>query len=276
MINYSLTHFTTGEFAKLCNVTKDTLFHYDKIGIFSPEIIDENGYRYYSVSQIEVLSVISILKELDMPLKEIKAYLDKRSPEELVLLLEKQESLIDKKIKDLQSMKYLIYKKAQITKKACNIDTTKITIQEMKPEYLVITEMDLIATEKNTAISIAEHINFCGQNQIYSPYSIGCMQSKEAIENNIYTDYSYFYTRVKKKPKNIPIFIKEAGSYVVAYHKGGYYTIGETYDKVLKYLKDNNISSEGYFFEDALLDELSVKGYENYVLKISIKVKDSI
>ena len=40
--------FTTGEFAKLCNTTKETLFHYDKIGILKPKFIKRNGYRYYS------------------------------------------------------------------------------------------------------------------------------------------------------------------------------------------------------------------------------------
>ncbi|MFE4512310.1 MerR family DNA-binding transcriptional regulator, partial [Bacillus subtilis] len=41
-------YFTTGEFSKLCRVKKQTLFHYDEIGLFSPEIKKENGYRYYS------------------------------------------------------------------------------------------------------------------------------------------------------------------------------------------------------------------------------------
>ena len=31
-------YLTTGEFAKLAGVSKHTLFHYDKIGLLSPEI----------------------------------------------------------------------------------------------------------------------------------------------------------------------------------------------------------------------------------------------
>ena len=31
----SKNYFTTGEFAKICGVKKQTLFHYDDIGIFS-------------------------------------------------------------------------------------------------------------------------------------------------------------------------------------------------------------------------------------------------
>lgn len=29
-------YFTTGDFAKLCEVTKQTLFHYDNIGLLCP------------------------------------------------------------------------------------------------------------------------------------------------------------------------------------------------------------------------------------------------
>ena len=50
-------YFTTGEFAKLWGVKKQTLFHYDEIGIFKPAIKKPNGYRYYSYQQFEVFGV---------------------------------------------------------------------------------------------------------------------------------------------------------------------------------------------------------------------------
>lgn len=95
-------YFTTGEFAHLCNVKKQTLFHYDDIGILSPEIVGENGYRYYSYTQLEVFSTIAMLKELDMPLADIKRYLDHRSPAAFIALLEKQQLEVEEKIKELQ------------------------------------------------------------------------------------------------------------------------------------------------------------------------------
>lgn len=33
-------YMTTGEFARRMGVTKNTLFHYDNIGLFLPEIVD--------------------------------------------------------------------------------------------------------------------------------------------------------------------------------------------------------------------------------------------
>ena len=57
-------YFTTGDFAKLCQVTKHTLFYYDEIKVFCPEYIDEKEYRFYSPNQIEIFSVIHILVKL--------------------------------------------------------------------------------------------------------------------------------------------------------------------------------------------------------------------
>lgn len=73
-------YFTTGEFAKLCHVKKQTLFHYDEIGLLSPEIKKANGYRYYSYHQFELFQVISLFKEVGIPLKRIKPLLTDKTP----------------------------------------------------------------------------------------------------------------------------------------------------------------------------------------------------
>ena len=71
-------YLTTGEFAKLAGVTKHTLFYYDEI-IFSPRSkMKRTDTRYYYLSQLEVLDVIYILRELNMPLNEIQSYMDSR------------------------------------------------------------------------------------------------------------------------------------------------------------------------------------------------------
>ncbi|MGM0851381.1 MAG: MerR family DNA-binding transcriptional regulator [Bacillota bacterium] len=50
------THLTTGQFAKLSGVTKDTLFHYDKIGIFSPDYMDRYRKKYTPCYFMSVLN----------------------------------------------------------------------------------------------------------------------------------------------------------------------------------------------------------------------------
>lgn len=118
-------YFNTGEFAKLCNVKKQTLFHYDDIGLFSPEIKDENGYRYYSVQQFEVFNVILILKEIGMPLKEIKHYLDNKTPEALIELFENKITQVNKEIENLKRIRKFMKNKIEITKKLVSLTILK-------------------------------------------------------------------------------------------------------------------------------------------------------
>jgi DNA-binding transcriptional MerR regulator len=52
-----------GEFSNICKVSTKTLRYYAEIGlIFSEEINSENGYRYYSIDQLETMLLINRLK----------------------------------------------------------------------------------------------------------------------------------------------------------------------------------------------------------------------
>lgn len=89
------TLLKAGEFASLCRVKKDTLLHYDHIGILKPEYVAENGYRYYSVRQLYTFDLISALKRLGMSLQDIKLYIDERNPSAFLSLLNQQLSVLE-------------------------------------------------------------------------------------------------------------------------------------------------------------------------------------
>ncbi|MEG2638768.1 MAG: Nif3-like dinuclear metal center hexameric protein, partial [Clostridiales bacterium] len=72
--------FTAGQFAKLHNINKRTLLYYDEIGLLSPELKGENGYRYYTYHQSQILEMLLTLRELDMSIKDIMKYMEKVAP----------------------------------------------------------------------------------------------------------------------------------------------------------------------------------------------------
>lgn len=266
-------YFTTGEFAKLVGVTKHTLFHYDKVGIFSPKIKGENDYRYYSAFQIEAFFVISTLKELGMPLKEIKQYLDSRGPESLVELLQKEQIKIDNKINKLKSMKELISQKIEITKSYFDVDLNEISIiKQEKDEFLLLTDVVHWTDDKGLSLALSNHIKSCSKNKILRPYSIGQILDLSSIENGDYYAYKYFYTKVSRSFKRTIAYTKKSGDYLSIYHTSGYSDIDKSYKKLLIFAKNNNLKLDGYIFEDPILDELSVVGYDNFVVKISCKI----
>lgn len=268
-------YFNTGEFAKLCNVKKQTLFHYDDIGIFSPEIKDEKGYRYYSYPQFDVFNVITILKEINMPLKEIKTYLDNRTPEALINLFEEKILQVDKDIEVLKRMRKLMETKISITKKACNMDYSKISIEYLDEEYLVLSKSIENVSHKEYLKIISEHMNYCNISNLNSGYSIGAMINKENILAGVKDNYSYLYTKLSSK-ENLPyLFTKPKGIYCIAFHQGDYREIDSTYKRILKFLKNLNLEISRYAFEEFILDETSVKGYENYVTQVFVELSSN-
>lgn len=126
-------YYTTGEFAELCGIKKKTLFHYDDIDLFKPEKVMSNGYRYYSKYQLEVFNVISVLKEIGMPLKEIKKFLDKRNPENTLQLLKYEKEQVEKEIHNLKRIQKLLEVKLNLIEVGIN-STSELVLEEKEEE----------------------------------------------------------------------------------------------------------------------------------------------
>ncbi|GGC98700.1 MerR family transcriptional regulator [Thalassobacillus devorans] len=64
------------EVADLVGISVRTLHHYDEIGLLKPDTTTDAGYRVYSDANLETLQQILFFKEVDFPLKRIKATLE--------------------------------------------------------------------------------------------------------------------------------------------------------------------------------------------------------
>ena len=67
---------TVGEVSALTGVSVRALHHYDRIGLLPPAEVSEAGYRLYDDKSLERLSAILLFRELEFPLKDIRAILD--------------------------------------------------------------------------------------------------------------------------------------------------------------------------------------------------------
>lgn len=67
---------TVNEVSKFTGVSVRTLHHYDAIGLLKPTKVTKAGYRLYDDTAISRLQIILMFRELQFPLKEIKAILD--------------------------------------------------------------------------------------------------------------------------------------------------------------------------------------------------------
>jgi DNA-binding transcriptional MerR regulator len=65
-----------GEFARRSRLSLKALRLYDERGVLAPSRVDQaSGYRYYSTAQLEEARLIVMLRQLQVPLAEIKELL---------------------------------------------------------------------------------------------------------------------------------------------------------------------------------------------------------
>ncbi|MEJ8305923.1 helix-turn-helix domain-containing protein [Saccharibacillus sacchari] len=94
---------TIGEMSEYCDVPADTLRYYDKIELFRPLYTDpDNGYRYYSILQSEVLGTIVELRRVGFSIEEIRAFMQNRHLDQSIGLLKQAVQRIDRQAADLK------------------------------------------------------------------------------------------------------------------------------------------------------------------------------
>lgn len=268
------TLFTTGEFADICGIKKQTLYHYDAIGLIKPEIKNENGYRYYSLQQTEIFFVIEMLKDVGMPLNEIKDFLHTKKPKETIDLLNEKELLLDEKILKMQQTKQIIQNKRRQIEKALTIDFNQLLIKEMPSETYVLSKNILNSNDKEFTKSVMSFIKYTKREVINTGYPVGGVIRKEQLLEGNYWNYQYLYMRVEDEDVS-ELFIKKPGKYAIGYHQGSYRNIDQTYNQIKKHIKKCGYHISGDSFEEYVIDEVSVSGEDNYVTKIMIKVEES-
>lgn len=94
---------TIGEFSNICKVSTKTLRYYAEIGLLLPDRINpDNGYRYYSIGQLETMLLISRLKTYQFSLEDIKALLESNDvrDEQLGLALTRKKKEIEKQVQE--------------------------------------------------------------------------------------------------------------------------------------------------------------------------------
>ena len=98
-----MSTYTTGEMAKMCNITVRTVQFYDTKGILHPSDLTEGGRRLYNDDDLRKLQLICTLKAIGLSLNAIKNVLESEfSGKILTILLDEQVTLLSTEINQRQ------------------------------------------------------------------------------------------------------------------------------------------------------------------------------
>lgn len=273
MEKHSELYFTTGEFANILGVKKHTLFHYDEIGLFSPAVTEENGYRYYYVWQIDTFTVIRMLQKLGMPLGEIKEYMQNRSPERFLSMMEDKEAQIDREIERLKHMKKFISRERinVVQAQSAILDSPKVI---PRPEGWLLASDVTDNSDRKMAEEIIRHVRMWEQGHV-NISSVGSVYYQEDLENGIYDRYRQIYTQVDKripalKPERYP-----EGNYIEVYYRGYEASMEKPYQLITGFAANHGLRTCGKWYEEFITDELTVAGYDKYTVRTLVKLEES-
>ena len=128
-----MSNYTTGELAKLCNVSVRTVQFYDTKGIIHPSDLTEGGRRIYNDEDLRKFRFVCALKTIGLPLNTIKNVLESElSGKILTVLLDEQAKIlaceIDERQKQLEMINII---KESIRDKAIIPENTILGIEDI-------------------------------------------------------------------------------------------------------------------------------------------------
>ena len=272
--------FTTGKFAKICNTTKNTLFHYDQIGLLKPNITKDNGYRYYSVDQIYTYDIINILKNCNCSLKEIKESLDNDDINLFFNFInEKKDSLLEQRNRIDKAIQ-LLDQSSKITNEALNGEVNSPYISDFNENiYLVATECNASHSlnEQETASTLNNHFSMCDTLDNVNRFPLGYIILQQTY-NSGELNHAYIYSKLNNPlSEDSPYFSKqftiEKGTYLNIKHKGTYETIGNSYQELLGYAYMNHYQLCSNIYEENLISYFATSSENDHIVHIFVRVK---
>ena len=95
--------FSIGEFSKITGLSIKTLRFYHEKDLLLPSSVDaQTGYRYYDRRNIEKARIITVFRDMEFSLKEIKDILDNYDDQADILdYIEKHKKVIESKVRQL-------------------------------------------------------------------------------------------------------------------------------------------------------------------------------
>lgn len=231
--------FSIGEFSKLTQLPVKTLRFYHDEGVLVPAFVDpETGYRYYEQRQIATAQAITYLRSLEFSLREIAELLGSDGESDLLAVLERQESLIKERIRNLRraarSLEQFISqeREAQAMREATNDVSEKLL------------EPVLVA-----AIRMQGRYSECGQAFARLGRSLGRFICGKPLLLHYDTEYreadadfeACLPIRQKKDVAGASVRELPGGRCVSLVHRGPYDQLGRSYAKVFSYINSQKL-----------------------------------
>lgn len=267
--------FPIGEVSKMFHISVSSLRHYENVGLLTPEYISsDSNYRYYGMEQFEVLNTIRYLRALDMPLKEIEDFLKNKDISCIEEKLKQQKQVVLEKKQELQRIEQKINHRLNwlLDAKSTPLDTISLIklpacrIVWVNDNLKINDSPDMEAPIRKLDKSEAEAVIFLGKVGLgisSNHLNLGQIEHYDGIF--LVLDQEDIYTKeILNVPETLCVRLRFKGSHKEAPMQ---------YQKLLNYIKNNQMQIVGFSREITLIDKGITNDIEKFVTEICIPVK---
>lgn len=265
----------TAAFAALCGVKKDTLLHYDHIGLLKPSRVGENGYRYYDPRQLAAFDLIDALRRLDTPLSEIRDYLTHRSPEALRDLLEEKKTAIQLQRRRLERMEALLDSALRSAREAETVRPGEIRLETLPAATLaVVRAPDFDRFEEGAYLLRIRDLLAWARERGLGFLPPGDIITKESLAADRFLE-DYYFCPVPAGTKGWETVERPAGTYAVLIHRGPYRSEPEAVRWLRDWVLEKGYEIDGDLYEEDLVSYAASPDREAYLLRLYVKIRKS-
>jgi len=229
--------FSIGEFSKLTQLTVKTLRFYHEEGLLIPAFVDpDTGYRYYDQNGLETARAIAYLRSLEFSLADIKTLLHHQGDEDLLNTLQRQQSAVKKRIKQLRKVALSIDQFILEERQARTMSQTVNNVQEKMLEPLLV-----------AGIRMKGKYSDCGRGFARIGRSLGRFICGKPLLLHYDSEYreddadfeACMPVRQRKEIDGLTVRELPGGRCVSLVHQGPYDQLGRSYARVFEYLNDH-------------------------------------
>lgn len=268
-------YFTTGELSQLCKIPRKTLLYYDKLGLITPELVDENGYRYYKRSQLFLLQLILTLRQLDVPIARIKDYLANRSPQNYRDLFYERIDFFTQEIARLQTMKKKLQSELGKLDHIDNITLDKIILVHEQAHYLYLSN----PTKENERFKersshIARMFTHLQNDTALTTNSFGYIYDTEILQDFSPKHLKHYFYTLNDKLETPHCHQKPEGDYLTLYFQGVYMFNNKKYLQMLAdYCQEHRLTPISPLYITSLCDYWLTGDMDKYIYKLELQIK---
>lgn len=267
------TLFTIGEFKKLCITTRETLYHYEKMGLLCPTVDETNGYRYYTPYDYYTFMFIAHLTRLGFTLNEVHQYLEHQTLDSYF------EAIDTSNQRSRETMEQLMLRQTRLQRgfdyilRSQNkpLDRPQITYREK--EYFLKIPFDHSNPIVSDVECSYEHDRYAMEQGIDIQRHYHGFFSEHPFEGPTPV-FDCSISKLNEYYECDRLFVMPEGMYISMLYRGPFHSDpARSYQIIREYLEEHRFTPMTGMFVDIVTGPFHTRNETEYLAKLSIRIE---